>query len=1027
LDEGVNDMNLKEFRHPGKEYRPSPFWSWNNRLDADELRWQVREFADKGFGGYFMHSRVGLATRYLSGEWMKCIEACLEEGKKVGVESWLYDEDKWPSGFAGGIVPAKNEEYRSRTVLTEELKQEEVDSALNDSSVLAVFEIGLTSPTVMREFKRITEPSDVKGDGRLFAFKVKITPRSNWYNGESYVDLLNPNVTEEFLKVTIDAYAKNLRKEFGEYMPGIFTDEPNCYNPGPGTRHAVPWTGEMTEYFLKLNGYDLTEKIPLLFFEEKDYQKVRYDFWRTVTQRFIEAWTIPYSKRCERYGLKMTGHYLCEDNLVIQTIYSGSAMPHYEYMDVPGIDHLGRNINDPLTLKQCSSVAHQFGRTRILCEIFGCSGHSMTFEDQKWIADFHFALGITFICQHLALFTQKGKAKRDYPPTISYHQTYWPYYRLINNYFSRAGYLCSQGRFYADTLVLHSIGSAWATCNPGQIEDRKSLAWRYNNALVKLQDDLLALHWDFDFGDEIILERHARIESNSFIVKEATYKLIVVPPSLTWTRKTVKLITEFLDAGGKVLFVGENPSLIGGESSEKEWREILSHPCAIHVSEDRKAIDDAISQILPRSVSVRDDDGNEIEDIYVHHRVDGRNHVYFVSNKSRTKTYHATITIAEKGQVKELNLFDGSSQNVRAVTDRAKTVIYAVFYPVGSHAYLIDTSKPRAPEGSVSEIRLGFEEEAVKVPDIWKFERLHPNSLVLDTWQYSIGDEEWSEKMPVWKVRREVWKASGLEAYAGIQPWVLIEKGIRPSKSFVLHLRSTFKSEMRGRKVYLVIEKAAIWGIRINGKPVSAETREWHWDKKFGKIDITDYVKIGENVIELTCQYEMDVPIEDIYIIGEFGVKKISETEYALADEPERLREGDWVEQGYQFYAGTMRYQSKFNVKRKTERSILIRLPDAKGSLFLVYVNGKGPIPICWNPLEADVTKFIGNGENDLAIEVVSTLRNTFGPLHHKLGDTLTFVGPHTFADEENWIDAYQFAPYGLINGAEIVIRKRIR
>jgi hypothetical protein len=102
----------EEFRNPGKQYRPSPFWSWNDLLDPEELKRQVREFADKGFGGYFMHSRVGLVTPYLSEEWMRCIAACLEQGKISGTESWLYDEDKWPSGFAGGKVPAKGDEYR---------------------------------------------------------------------------------------------------------------------------------------------------------------------------------------------------------------------------------------------------------------------------------------------------------------------------------------------------------------------------------------------------------------------------------------------------------------------------------------------------------------------------------------------------------------------------------------------------------------------------------------------------------------------------------------------------------------------------------------------------------------------------------------------------------------------------------------------------------------------------------------------------------------------------------------------------
>ncbi|MFQ6095066.1 MAG: glycosyl hydrolase, partial [Candidatus Bathyarchaeia archaeon] len=705
-------MNPEDFKNPGKEYRPSPFWSWNDRLDAEELRWQVREFADKGFGGYFMHSRVGLATSYLSPEWMQCVRACLDEGRNVDVESWLYDEDKWPSGFAGGIVPAKSDEYRARTLVLREIEREDIDSMLKDPSIISVFEVRITASNVIEEFERIIRSSDVKGDGRLFAFSVQVPPRNNWYNGESYVDLLNPKVTEEFLDVTIDAYAENFKEEFGEYMPGIFTDEPNYYHRV--RLESVPWTGEFTEYFRKLNGYDITEKIPLLFIDGENCEKVRYDFWKTLTRRFIEAWTIPYSKRCDKYGLKMTGHYLCEDNLVIQTRYIGAAMPHYEYMHLPGIDHLGRNIRDPLTLKQCSSVAHQFGRTRVLCEIFGCSGHSMTFEDQKWIADFHFALGITFLCQHLTLYTQKGDGKRDYPPTISYHQTYWPYYKLINDYFSRAGYLCSQGRFYADILVLHPIGSAWATYSPRSSEDRESRPWRYNDALVRLQDDLLALHWDFDFGDEMILERHGRVEAQeAFLVNESKYRLIIVPPSLTWARRTVDLLLRFLDAGGKVLFVGETPRLIDGEPAKAEWKKVLAHPSALQVAEDRKSIDKAIRKILPRPVSITDEEGDEIGDIYIHHRVDDERHIYFLSNKSRTRKYDAMITFAEKGEITEWNLFDGSVSKVEAVTHQGKTVIYAAFHPAGSHAYVIDTSKPSAPEGLPSEVKMRFEETAV--------------------------------------------------------------------------------------------------------------------------------------------------------------------------------------------------------------------------------------------------------------------------------------------------------------------------
>ncbi len=325
-----------------------------------------------------MHSRVGLATPYLSKEWMDCIRACLEEGKKVNVESWLYDEDKWPSGFAGGFVPAKGDNYRARSIRMSEIAKKEVPKALRDPSVLGVFEVQFSLRTKIKNYKRIQKLRDITGKGVLLQFRIEISQRSNWYNGESYVDLLNPKVTREFLKVTLDRYAEKFRKDFVEFIPGIFTDEPNYVG-----RSQIPWTKMLPKYFKKMNGYDIIEKLPLLYFEGVGFRKVRYDFWKTVTQLFVEAFTRPYAKRCARYGLNLSGHYLSEDNLDSQTRAIGAAMPHYEYMQVPGVDHLGRNINDPLTLKQCSSVAHQFGRARILSELFGCSGHSMTFEDQK--------------------------------------------------------------------------------------------------------------------------------------------------------------------------------------------------------------------------------------------------------------------------------------------------------------------------------------------------------------------------------------------------------------------------------------------------------------------------------------------------------------------------------------------------------------------------------------------------------------------------------------------------------------------
>ena len=84
------------------KYGSIPFWSWNDKLEPTELRKQIRNMHDLKMNGFFMHARCGLETEYLSEEWFKVTKVCIDEAKKLGMEAWAYDENGWPSGFAGG-------------------------------------------------------------------------------------------------------------------------------------------------------------------------------------------------------------------------------------------------------------------------------------------------------------------------------------------------------------------------------------------------------------------------------------------------------------------------------------------------------------------------------------------------------------------------------------------------------------------------------------------------------------------------------------------------------------------------------------------------------------------------------------------------------------------------------------------------------------------------------------------------------------------------------------------------------------
>ena len=95
-------------KNPPKEYRSAPFWGWNDRLQRENLGEQIEGFKKAGMGGFFIHSREGLETEYLSTEWMEDVKFCVDKARENDLELWIYDEDKWPSGAAGGMVSKVN-------------------------------------------------------------------------------------------------------------------------------------------------------------------------------------------------------------------------------------------------------------------------------------------------------------------------------------------------------------------------------------------------------------------------------------------------------------------------------------------------------------------------------------------------------------------------------------------------------------------------------------------------------------------------------------------------------------------------------------------------------------------------------------------------------------------------------------------------------------------------------------------------------------------------------------------------------
>ncbi len=492
---------LEEFENPGPLFRAAPFWAWNDKLEPEELRRQVREHAAQGCGGYFMHSRIGLVNDYMSEDWMQCIAACIEEGKRAGIYSWLYDEDCWPSGNFGFVLPDMGPEYQQKHLALVVARAEELASnpALLDDALKIFLADGVEGAQVTGlEDATGREISAATLGGRVaLGFVMR-----HWPN---YIDTLSKEVVRKFIELQYEPYAARFGQDFGDAIPGIFTDEP-AYNYVMG--EVVPWTETFPREFEARANYDLLPHLPALFFDIPGSEKVRLDYRRVATALYVEAFSQQIGEWCQAHKLVFTGHQVSEDTLASQTLYIGDAMAHYEYMQLPGIDHLTRRIAAPLLVKQLSSVAHQLGKERTLSETYGCSGWNASFEELKRIGDWQTVLGVNLFCQHLELYSMRGSRKRDYPPSLYYQQPYWSDYKPFMDYQARANYVMSQGKFSADVLLLHPIESAWCVASPRDMSQVAEL----DRSLEAVSTWLLELQRDYDLGSEAQLAKYGSVE-----------------------------------------------------------------------------------------------------------------------------------------------------------------------------------------------------------------------------------------------------------------------------------------------------------------------------------------------------------------------------------------------------------------------------------------------------------------------------------------------------------------------------------
>ena len=563
------DQVFARFQTPPLDFGPIPFWFWNDDLDAEELRRQLRAFHAAGFGGVLIHPRIGLSRRvgYLTDEYFHLVRLTVDEAARLEMKVILYDEGSYPSGSAQGAVVAENPDYASQAIglWTRDIEgpyagfwRPNTGRAVLDRHVCTAIgrlnEERIDPHTVQllevgnRDIARIEV-----GGGKWRAMSVWQTHSGGHIRGvfpeeesghataPAAGDILNPDAVACFIRLTHDRYYEHLKDHFGSTVIALFTDEPSVF--GKERRRpsrGQPYTFGFADWLAERWGEDPRAWLPALW---EDYgqgtEEFRHRYAEAVQARLHEVFYRTQSQWCATHGIALTGHPAASNEMSCLRYFQLPGQDMVWRWVIPG-DDSGREGPHSLAPKVATSAARIASRERILTEVCGAYGWQLSLDEIKWLYDWHLARGNNLISPHACFYSLRDRRAWESEPDVGLHNPFWPYVSELNAYVARLSWLMTGGE---------------QICRVAVLGDGNDLPWRSARQLSENQIDFL-------FVDDRAVGS-ARVEGRDLVVGVQSYAALVVEGEPLLSAETEEVVASFSDAGGTVLYYDDGLELIG--------------------------------------------------------------------------------------------------------------------------------------------------------------------------------------------------------------------------------------------------------------------------------------------------------------------------------------------------------------------------------------------------------------------------------------------------------------------------------
>lgn len=691
-------MLYKNFVNVPKEYSIAPFWFWNDDLKPENLKWQMKEMHDKGISEIVISSRLGIEIDYLSDEWFDRIKTVVQYAQQLGMKIWLYDEDNWPSGYAGGKVLEENPDYCGK------------------------------------HLKRIVDP-----ENHQVVYHQDYTLWHPAYSDSYYPDMLNRKATETFIKYTHQIYKEKVGQYFGNVIKGFFVDESGFYNNlqliDIGDDGSICWTDEFPAYFLQRNGYDITEKLPHLWdVIDESTAGIRIDYYETLCDMYKENYLDVLRKFCEDNQMQLIGHLHYEEFLHYHIATQGNFMRAMESLSIAGVDRIDTNP-EKIAEKYVSSAAHACGSKRVMSETYALSGWELNLQEMKRWVDYQYVRGVNMLVPHAFYCSIEGERSRECPPSEFYQNPYWKYFDKYSEYTNRASYILSQGVHRCHIALYYPIHSMQAIYDPVNREKVISKDKEFQKLALALQEYQL----DYDIITKSNLLNGEILDNGRLKIAEETFGTLMISVCDYFTQDEVDKIEKFIARGGKVIFANGLP---------EKFAHLEEHPNVLWIKE--RLADKSYTfarEILTIQTFLMKHDQVDLylpkRDPYIkymHRTIEGKEFFFITNEENVSKTVRVYINGIHG--VEKWNLENGQKEPMCSVTRKYPMMYMGATRIGGEHiAEISKTFTECVLDLSAYESELFCLNENEQIPHLENEKIWIPIS---GEWNVKIGDREFA-------------------------------------------------------------------------------------------------------------------------------------------------------------------------------------------------------------------------------------------------------------------------------------------